>query len=777
MRPEENPAVDYYAVLELESTACTAEEIKKAYRKLALLYHPDKNNGQDESAEKFKAIVEANDILGDPVKRQIYDRARQNAIPRSTQGTPYTRHYADPSIYTNKSTPKGTWSWNNSQKERYGWSSTPSSGYYYTYGRQKNTSSTPNGKSQSARSAANQYAESPRKPSAYEYRNRNSNPGTSTNNNRNNAKPNQTNSFPFPRAPTATKTTTNSPNASSAQSNPTTPRTWSSSKTAYSMRTGERTYAPTPQKTTDSATTSEPNLDSEMPAPKRAETSFAEDPSSTSSSSSSTSTPTSAGGFKNSNGQNTNKGSDQQSASAFYTTGSGLKFSSPNFDFTARPTARPKVFKAATPTGFHFGVRTKGFSNSWNANGNGTNSSPTPSPRGSKDDPVDVDSDEDVYMYPDSTIPKPFQEKVNHSSDANKDDAGGHNDAKKLPRTHFVADMWNNAFSKENPFLFDVWQGSKIPTSVRKTKTRPTVTNTRPNSAESPRPTVKQEDDVSKGQRPQSAEAEAPRPPSQSSASQDASESQPPSTPSPKKRDRQRLKSAMKSRAPLGASSFDDLGLFKTVPPFTQGNGEFKMDDLKKTFPINPENVDVPGAATKTTSVESDIPMDSPRSPAEPRSPRISPATNADFANVASQPLPFDRDTPIFTSHQQQTPTAIDFHDSRAVFDIEPPVAPIPPINTISPTETEMMDYWQKVLVYQQQWNDYQLKMTLYLNERHHADSQNSMQILSNSGNLDRYIKALQQDDRVRLRWNEALNVHKRVMINLLAVRRIVEGW
>ncbi|KAK9364865.1 hypothetical protein V1509DRAFT_600594 [Lipomyces kononenkoae] len=778
MRPEENPAVDYYAVLELESTECTAEEIKKAYRKLALLYHPDKNQGQLESAEKFKAIVEANDILGDPVKRQIYDRARQNALPRSTQGTPYARHYADQWTNTSKSTPKGTWSWNNnSQREKYGWSNTPSSGYYYTYGRQKPPSSTPSGKSQSFRSATNQYAESPRKPSASEYRNRNSNPATSNTNNRNNANTKQTNSFPFPRAPTAAKSTTTSPKASTERSSPTGPRSWSSSKTAYAMRSGERTYAPSPQKSSGTAASSESNVDPEMPAPKRAETSYPEDPSSTSGSSSSTTTPTSAEELKNCAGQSANKRNEQQSTSEFYNTGSGLKFSSPNFDFTTRPTAKPKVFKTATPTSFHFGVRSK-FSDSWNANANGTKSSPTPSPRGSKDDPVDVDSDEDVYMYPNSTVPKPFQEKVNHSADADNNNASGNNKTKKMPETIFVADMWSNAFAKENPFLFDspsVLQGSKIPTSTRKSKIRPTATNTKLNSAESPQPTVKQEDEVSKGQR---AETEAPRPPSEGSESQNTSESQPISTPSPKKRDRHRLKSAMKSRAPLGASSFDDLGLFKTVPPFTQGNGDFKMDDLKKTFPINPENAVPPAAATKTTSVESDIPMDSPRSPTEPRSPKVSSATNAENV-TSSQPLPFDRGAPIFTTSQQQQPTStpIDFHDSRAVFDIEPPVAPIPPTHTINPTETELMDYWQTVLVYQQQWNDYQLKMTLYLNERHQADSQNSMQILSNSGNLDRYIKALQQDDRVRLRWNEALNIHKRVMINLLAVRRIVEGW
>ncbi len=50
------------------------EEIKKAYRKLAMAYHPDRNNGSVESEEKFKAITEAYDVLRDPNKRTVYDR-------------------------------------------------------------------------------------------------------------------------------------------------------------------------------------------------------------------------------------------------------------------------------------------------------------------------------------------------------------------------------------------------------------------------------------------------------------------------------------------------------------------------------------------------------------------------------------------------------------------------------------------------------------------------------------------------------------------------------
>jgi len=64
---------DYYKTLGVDRKA-SPEEIKKAFRKLALKYHPDRNKGNKEAEEKFKDINEANEVLSDPQKRARYDQ-------------------------------------------------------------------------------------------------------------------------------------------------------------------------------------------------------------------------------------------------------------------------------------------------------------------------------------------------------------------------------------------------------------------------------------------------------------------------------------------------------------------------------------------------------------------------------------------------------------------------------------------------------------------------------------------------------------------------------
>jgi DnaJ-class molecular chaperone len=63
---------DYYQLLEIDKKA-TQDEIKKAYRKMALRYHPDVNSDL-ETGEVFKTISQAYSVLADPAKREYYDR-------------------------------------------------------------------------------------------------------------------------------------------------------------------------------------------------------------------------------------------------------------------------------------------------------------------------------------------------------------------------------------------------------------------------------------------------------------------------------------------------------------------------------------------------------------------------------------------------------------------------------------------------------------------------------------------------------------------------------
>ncbi|XP_039296721.1 dnaJ homolog subfamily B member 6-A isoform X2 [Nilaparvata lugens] len=92
---KESPMVDYYRVLDVSKQAST-EDIKKAYRKLALKWHPDKNpDNPDESNKKFKEISEAYEVLSDDSKRRIYDqRCSAKSASARSQRT-YTRTFFD----------------------------------------------------------------------------------------------------------------------------------------------------------------------------------------------------------------------------------------------------------------------------------------------------------------------------------------------------------------------------------------------------------------------------------------------------------------------------------------------------------------------------------------------------------------------------------------------------------------------------------------------------------------------------------------------------------
>jgi len=89
---------DYYGILGLHPEA-TEEEIRKAYRRLALQWHPDRNAGNPQAEERFKEISEAYAVLIDPSRRREYDRARRAGTPyefRHSQEDLFRDLFADP---------------------------------------------------------------------------------------------------------------------------------------------------------------------------------------------------------------------------------------------------------------------------------------------------------------------------------------------------------------------------------------------------------------------------------------------------------------------------------------------------------------------------------------------------------------------------------------------------------------------------------------------------------------------------------------------------------
>ena len=76
---------DYYKTLSIDQNA-SKEDIKSAYRKMAMKYHPDRNADNPEAEKRFKEVNEANDVLFDEEKRAAYDRFGHAAFEQGGQG-------------------------------------------------------------------------------------------------------------------------------------------------------------------------------------------------------------------------------------------------------------------------------------------------------------------------------------------------------------------------------------------------------------------------------------------------------------------------------------------------------------------------------------------------------------------------------------------------------------------------------------------------------------------------------------------------------------------
>ncbi len=88
---------DYYQILGVEKSA-PAKKIKAAYRKLALKYHPDRNNSDPQAAEQMKAVNEAYAVLSDSIKKQEYDALRDQF--GSSAYSHFRQNYSDRDIFS-----------------------------------------------------------------------------------------------------------------------------------------------------------------------------------------------------------------------------------------------------------------------------------------------------------------------------------------------------------------------------------------------------------------------------------------------------------------------------------------------------------------------------------------------------------------------------------------------------------------------------------------------------------------------------------------------------
>jgi len=85
------PAKDYYKILEVAHNA-SVQEIKRAYRQMAVKYHPDKNDGDPRAEDQFKEVLEAYQVLSDPYRRTTYNQQRwyRQSSRRRTDNPPIT---------------------------------------------------------------------------------------------------------------------------------------------------------------------------------------------------------------------------------------------------------------------------------------------------------------------------------------------------------------------------------------------------------------------------------------------------------------------------------------------------------------------------------------------------------------------------------------------------------------------------------------------------------------------------------------------------------------
>ncbi|KAK9464007.1 uncharacterized protein V1516DRAFT_688985 [Lipomyces oligophaga] len=860
MKIEENSDVDYYGILNLSNMSCSAEEVRKAYKRLALLYHPDKTGNHPDASEKFKAISEANAVLCDPTKRAIYDSVRRRA--QSKKST-YSSASAYNPNYQAYASPYRRETQSHSSNKFY--SSTRMPHDYY-----RNNS-------------GNSYSGSPKTPRPTSYA------GTSTYTPGHSQKTRSSAQSAYTATHASNDSSSNSSNPATKHA-PTAPKSsvkfmnrdqnWGNSKTSYSFSYSDQTSTRTTRNTTKEAFTEKvtpdktsANLDSSGSLRPKSTYSYTPNertyvrpihPASIVDSDSPTakSAANNSEDLKAANRPESSKlpKNDNVPIKVF----SSSKFNSTNRDSKIDSSRTPL---ATTPVNFMFGKTSSTFTDSgkvpsYTARANTTSTPSAGAQERAKyfmyDDDVQnietLDDDDDIDLDLENGIQVDRKSKKDHEGSAGrsdyiedfarKADSRPHdqrqnenhsniNDqlkaARSNGRTHQinvinVSDTEGANASEDEEFSEESADTDTEPEifDARKWETKfreePVLEQLTPNPLESRRlwsmmtSTVRQRSrskmmaqhrtplpEISPGTAKQPTDELSQKPDrvneipvttkttisGQSSTLPDfqAKYVSPKKPISPqKRRERYRARSPNKSHYQHTADIFFS-DLFNSIPSMNQEN---MAQGAESTNSIETGTADSATAASRSKNMaanpvfagvsDDDIPMDSPRGTASKAAEVANENINAAEGEAA---LPFDRNAPIENLFSQARTTSetqeIDYHNSAAIFNVTPPEIPVPP--SIHATEIELADYWQRVLTYQSLWNEYQLKVTLYFRERQEADSNHSLQILSDSGKLDDYIRVLQQDERIRALWDAALKSHKEVMVQLLGVRRMQEGW
>lgn len=177
----------------------------------------------------------------------------------------------------------------------------------------------------------------------------------------------------------------------------------------------------------------------------------------------------------------------------------------------------------------------------------------------------------------------------------------------------------------------------------------------------------------------------------------------------------------------------DTLNDLKKVPPFTETTGNFSMPGISKVIAEELGGSEIPDISSSTSSKKP--------TQHQPQQPEVQPP-----------PIPL-----------------VDLHDSLFVLSLKPPNPPVIPLAPFQ--DYELQNYGSNMLNYLQEWTKYNEKMSQYRMERQKADSEAGTTLLTSSVMTIRYLEALQRDEQANTMWQEALLKHRETMASFAKIK------